>query len=247
MKIICVLTNDSIKEQISKIKKFHNLIYAIEIRIDTFYPNDLKLAEKLIVFIRNKLPKVKIILTFRKFEEGGKIKITEAERKAVIKQLILQFKSFFDFIDIEFNSTIRDEIKVLAQKNKKNIIFSTHFLENFKEKQIYDNLNKISIYLKSKKIKKYLVKVVANMDDFSKYFETLRKIYKIFKSNSVKNYTFFTTGKTSLISRCICVVLNMPTYVAIKKPVIKTQPEIYNLLLALREFGIKYKKTSHKI
>lgn len=243
MKIACVLTSNLTKNQISKINKFKNLIYAIEIRADTFYPNKIHLIKETIELIKNKFPKIKIILTFRKFEEGGKTKISENKRKIIIENLISNFKKFLDFIDIEFNSTIKDDIYEIAKKNKKFIIFSSHFLNSFKEKEIYERLNQISTYLKSKKIKKYIVKIVININNFSKYFEILRKIHQFCLSKGIKNYTFFTTGKTSLISRCVNVILDMPlAYVAVKKPVIKTQPSIDDFIVAIRKLGINTSK-----
>lgn len=243
MKIVCVLTNKSINEQLSKIKKFQNLVYAVEIRADTFYPKDIQLINKLTKLIRKKFPKTKLIFTFRKFEEGGKIKISENKRKKIVKDIISHSIKFFDFIDVEFNSPIKDEIYKIIKKNKKIVIFSIHLLSNFKESTIYKKLNQISYYLKLKKIKKYIIKIVINLNDYSKYFKILKKIHQTCKSKNIRNYTFFTTGKTSLLSRCISVILNMPlTYVAVKKPVIKTQPDIVQLMTALEKFGVNISK-----
>ncbi|MCS7231640.1 MAG: type I 3-dehydroquinate dehydratase [Elusimicrobiota bacterium] len=235
MKIVCVLTNNLPEKQILKIKKFRKFIYALEIRVDTFYPNIEKIKD-IIYYIKKHLPKIKIILTFRKFEEGGRVKIKENIRKKIIKNLIYNLKESIHFIDIEFNSKIKNEIYKEAKKYKKLAIFSIHFLNSFKEKEIYKYLYKIKKFIKIRKINNYIVKIVINISDFKKYFDFLKKIHKIFKN--FKKYTFFTTGKTSLISRAISIILDMAlVYVSIDKPVIKTQPDISQLLATLKKFG----------
>ncbi|MEN3013789.1 MAG: type I 3-dehydroquinate dehydratase [Endomicrobiia bacterium] len=238
MKIACVLINDRFYNQFLKIKKYYKFIYAIEIRVDTFYP-DLQKIASIATILKKKFPDIQLILTFRKFEEGGKIKISEEKRKETILNFLKTFKNLFNFVDIEFKSPIKYEIYEFLKKNKKNIIFSIHFLKKYKENTLYKELLQIKNYIKDKRIKNYIVKVVAKISDFSEYFKTLKKTYKILKDI---NYTFFTTGKTSTISRCISVILEMPlVYAALTKPVIKTQPDISELLSSLKKLGLENK------
>mgnify|MGYP001772860903 CR=1 FL=1 len=235
MKIVCVLINDvDLKKQLNIIKKYEKNIYAVEIRADTFYPETEKISF-LLKFINIKFPKLKKILTFRHFSEGGKIKITENQRKNFIISLLSNNFSYIDYVDIEFNSKIKEEIINYIKKYKKAVVLSIHYLNklislrNFKQ-----DLKNIAKYIKNKGINKYTIKVVLKIDYLKQYFNFLKETYSFNKTN----LTFFTVGKTSLVSRAIGVVLDMPlVYVATKSPVIASQPDISKLLKVLKSIG----------
>ncbi len=234
MKIVCVITKEDLQQQIKTIKKYKNYIYAVEVRIDTFYPDKEK-VDKILKLLYKRFPKIKKIITFRKFSEGGKIKIGENQRKNFLIPVITNNYSYIDYVDIEFNSKIKNEIIKYIKEHKKIVILSAHFLTNkpISFSKFNKKLEEILKYVKLQRIN-YIIKVVLNINKFKQYFNFLRTIYAIDK----KNVSFFTIGKTSLISRAIGVVLNMPlVYVTTKSPVIASQPDISKFLAVLKNMG----------
>ncbi|MFN3550995.1 MAG: hypothetical protein ACK4WJ_04230, partial [Endomicrobiia bacterium] len=58
-------------------------------------------------------------------------------------------------------------------------------------------------------------------------------------TKNLKKTTFFTIGKISLISRIIGIILKMPLiYVATKKPVVSTQPDVKQIIKYLSKIGL---------
>ncbi|MCX7956925.1 MAG: type I 3-dehydroquinate dehydratase [Endomicrobia bacterium] len=233
MKIACVILNNNIEKQLSIISKNINLIYATEIRIDTFYPKINK-AINILHLIKKNFPKIKTILTFRKFEEGGKIKVSEKIREKIIKEIILNQKKYLDFVDIEYDSQIKKNIISIAKKLNKKVILSFHSLKTINDIKIIKKVKNIKNYIKNNN-NKFIIKIVFLPKNFKQYFNLLKEINKIIKLHKA---TVFTIGKTSLISRIIGIILNIPiTYVATLKPAIKSQPSLKDLIKAIKKFG----------
>ncbi|MFN3247666.1 MAG: type I 3-dehydroquinate dehydratase, partial [Leptonema sp. (in: bacteria)] len=166
---------------------------------------------------------------------GGKIKVKEELRKEIIVDLIKKYHKYIDFVDIEYNSKIKKEIKKILKKYDKNLIISLHIFKS------EPTMKKIKIILKD--IKKFinfgknknLIKIVIKSDNFKYYFNILKELYK---TKNLKKTTFFTIGKISLISRIIGIILKMPLiYVATKKPVVSTQPDIKQIIKYLSKIG----------
>lgn len=234
MKIACVITKENLQQQIKIIKKYKNYIYAVEVRIDTFYPDKEKI-NKILEFLHKNFPKIKKIITFRKFSEGGKIKIGENQRKNFLISVITNNSNYIDYVDIELNSKIKNRIIKYIKEYKKVAILSAHYLANHSISlpKLKKHLKEISKYVKLQKIN-CIIKVVIKINNFKQYFNFLKVIYNL----NNKNITFFTTGKTSLTSRSIGVLLDMPlVYVATKSPVIASQPDISTFLKTLRNIG----------
>lgn len=235
--LVAVLTNGNIQNQIRILKTYIKYISFIEIRVDTFYPN-INQVEKILTKLKQIFPKIKIILTFRAKNEGGKIKITEKLRKKIIIDLLKKYNKYIDFVDIEYRSKIKKEIRKIVQKKyNKNLIISSHIFTPEpslkKIKNIITNIKKFISFYKNKSI----IKIAISSDNFKYYLNILKEVHKI---TDFKKTTFFTIGKTSLLSRSIAIILNMPlVYVAIKKPVISTQPSINQIIEVLSQMGFK--------
>ena len=234
MSIVCVLTNKNIDKQISIVKKYKKHIYAIEIRVDTFYPKIEKIIH-ILEKIKKNLPEIKIILTFRKFSEGGKVRIAEDKRKEILIEILSEKHKLIDYIDIEFNSKIKKDLLLAVKKYKKTLIVSSHFIKKqIGIKKFVKIIRLMDKFLKQNE-QKGIIKIVIKSDNFKHYFKFLKEIYRI----KLKNLTFFATGKMSLLSRSINVLLKMPLiYIAILKPVISTQPNIKDFTKTLKKIGI---------
>lgn len=226
MNLATIITNTNFETQMFLLKKYSHHIKFIELRIDTFYPE-----KETIKNVLNKIKSLnkKIVLTFRSFSEGGKLKISETKILSFVIEILSQNKQEIDFLDIEINSKIKPQLVQLAKKFNKKIIFSTHFLSSNEQ----DNLKKLNKLLP--KIKNFsknnYVKIVAKIDNFKNYWEILKLVFG-------KNITFFTVGKTSLISRLIATIIDMPIiFVSLNKPVIKSQPDIKTLISNLKKLG----------
>lgn len=267
MNIIAVITKQNLNTQLKILRKYSHSVNVVELRLDSFYPINYEQINKLFINLKSKIINLKSIITFRHFSEGGKVKVNDQERKNIISNLIFQNHKLIDYIDIEFSSSIRDDIISLGQKYNKKIIVSKHFLtknytENFKK------LQKILLPMFSLTREEHIiVKLVTNVDKFENYLAQLRYVYSLllrkclttntiihnlksttirnrhlnvgYVYNTFKNFTFFTIGKTALISRLISCILKMPLiYVTPLKPVIPTQPNLKTLLENLKKLGL---------
>lgn len=232
MNLVGVLTYPQQEKQIKLLKKYKQYIFAVEIRVDTFYPEVIKVSQ-ILKRLKKIFPKVKTIITFRNKKEGGKIDIKEQIRKQVISFLLTENHKFIDYIDIEYKSKIRDEIVFLAKQFSKKLILSYHFLKPIQKSTFVKSLSSIKKMVKNKK-QNIVVKIVINTDNFNYYFQLLKEVYK-----TKLNFTFFTVGRTSLLSRCFAFLLNMPlVYAGILKPVIKTQPDLCSTIQLAKNLGI---------
>ncbi len=232
--IVGVLTSKNIVHQFNLLRKYKNFVSFVEVRIDTFYKDKTSQKMLLDVFkkIRDFLPNVKIIVTFRKFDEGGVIKVSENTRFYVLSKILEKYSQYVDLIDIEFFSKIKHKVIELVKKYKKTIILSYHELSsNVDGKKIIKVSKQIENLAKIKKCK-YFVKIVFRCERFSDYLEVLKSYYSRYKNiNIFKKIAIFTVGKTSLLTRFLCLLLNMPlVYGAISSAVIPTQPSIIKLI-----------------
>jgi 3-dehydroquinate dehydratase-1 len=112
---VCAVITDSIDGKALK-RAEEQGADLVELRLDTF--KDRK-------GIKEKLEKIElpVLLTIRSKREGGKIKIGDAERLALFKELT----PYVDFIDIELSSRgILAEVLRTAKKWKKTAIVSYH-------------------------------------------------------------------------------------------------------------------------
>jgi 3-dehydroquinate dehydratase type I len=234
--LVAVITNNNINYQLALLKKYKSLINAIEIRVDTFYKeNKIEETFKIIKKIKEHFPDSKIIITFRKFDEGGYKKVTEKTRGFIISNIVTKCHRYIDFIDIEYFSKIKNQIINLAKNYKKTVILSFHELTKTpKTKKILKIAKQMQKFIKTKKCK-YLIKIVFKNDLFANYLKVLKAIYLTEKRN-FKKISIFTTGKTSLISRTICMILDMPiVYGATARPVVASQPSVFKLA-RIKEF-----------
>jgi 3-dehydroquinate dehydratase type I len=241
--IVGVLTSKNIEQQLYLLKKNKNFISFLEIRIDSFYKN--KTIEKIpyvLKKIKDLLPEVKTILTFRKFEEGGCIKISENTRFDVISKILEKYYQYIDFVDIEFFSEIKNKVIQLVKKYKKTIILSYHRfnlntdIKNIKK--IIGDIKKIQKFVTIKKCR-YIIKIVFQCNQFRDYLKILKNVYNMPNKTNFKKITIFTIGKTSLLTRVVCLILNMPlVYGATISSVIPTQPTIIELIRIKKLIGI---------
>ena len=232
--LVAVFTCENINKQLSLLKKYKNFIDSVEIRVDSFYKNNkIKEIPNIIKNIKDAIPKIKIIITFRKLEEGGCVKVYEKTRQFVITELLKSSHQYINFVDIEFFSKIKNKIINLAKKYKKIVILSFHKLDkNFKLNEVTKIIKKMQKFVNSNK-KHCIIKIVVYCDSLYKYIEILKSahIKPTTKTKVFKNISIFSVGKTSILSRLICFVLDMPiVYAALSKAVIKTQPTIKQIV-----------------
>ncbi len=231
--LVAVFTCENINKQLSLLKKYKNFIDSVEIRVDSFYKNNkIKEIPNIIKNIKDAIPKIKIIITFRRLEEGGCVKVSEKTRQFVITELLKSSHQYINFVDIEFFSKIKNKIINLAKKYKKIVILSFHKLNtNFMLNEITKIIQKMQKFVSNRK--HYIIKIVVFCDSLDKYIEILKSAYAktTTKTKVFKNISIFSVGKTSILSRLICLVLDMPiVYAALSKAVIKTQPTIKQLV-----------------
>lgn len=224
------LTKNDFNRQIKLLRKYTSKIKFLEIRADTFYPekeNITKILTKISPLIKQK--KISTILTFRSFSEGGKIKLSPQKITNFVSQILHENQKHINFIDIEINLRNKKQLINTTKKYNKKIIYSVHYLNNNEDTNI-DKIRKLKIKNKGY----HILKIVAKIDSFNKYFETLKNL----KHKNYHNTTFFTVGKTSLLSRLISVILKMPlVFVSLAKPVIKSQPDIKTFLSSIHKIG----------
>ncbi len=229
-----VLSNKNSKMELLLLKQNLKYIKFIELRADMFYP-DLELVHKMLKHLSsfNK----KIILTFRSVLEGGKIKVSNTKIFDFISTILSQNSNNIDYLDIELLSKNKTKLVQLAKKYDKKIIFSSHLI-NVNEKYNISRIKSLIPKILSLKKNGNIIKIVSKTDNFKNYFETLKQLFKSKQLHQKYPVTFFTIGKTSLISRLIGIILNMPIiFVSLTKPVIKSQPDIKSILKNLEKLG----------
>ncbi len=232
--IVAVLTYPNIQQQLKLLRYYLKYISAIELRIDTFWPHNIKKIPILLFQLRRSFPQKAIIVTFRFYKEGGKLKISETQRLKVISEIVSQYHKFINYIDIEYFSLIYKDVLKLAQRYNLKTIVSWHLLTKTTKVNFIKKITKLKPLQNKKNL---FIKIVVNEPEFNSYFEKLRLIFKKFKT--FKKLTFFTIGNTSLFSRIIGYILEMPfIYAASQKPVITTQPSIKSLIKIFKKMGL---------
>jgi 3-dehydroquinate dehydratase/shikimate dehydrogenase len=180
--MICIsITAKKTKEALQDISIANKIADVIEIRTD--YLSDLDLP------ILLKSAKKPVIITHRKYDEGGFLQTHENERLEILKSAI---KLRAEFIDIEYTpgNEIINELKKLKRKTK--IILSYH---NFKETPT----NLEVIYSKLNKINCDIVKIVTyanSINDNLRIFEFLE---------GKKNLITFCMGEYGQLSRILAI------------------------------------------
>lgn len=233
MNIVGVFTSENIEKQIKLVKKYKDFLYALEVRVDTFYPNIEKVNE-ILAKLKLMFPKLKIILTCRSYKEGGLVKLSDTTRYEILSSILKQNYKHVDWIDIEYLSKIRNKIIFLAKKFSKKLILSYHILKKQNCRQKFNTFLKYFEKLSKKNRNRIVGKIVINTDNFQFYFSLLKFLHK--KNLDI---SFFTVGKTSTLSRCFALMLNMPfVYATILKPVVKTQPDINKIVNLAKSLGL---------
>jgi len=245
--IIAVFTSKNTEKQLNLLKKNQNFIHAIEVRVDTFYKNDFSIEtiSHIIKKIQDFLPKTKIIITFRQFNEGGYIKVSDNTRFYVISKILEESFKNIDYIDIEFYSKIRNKVINLAKKYNKSLILSYHKLKRTNDNEkILKIIKQIVKFAKNSVKCKNFIKIVIKCDKYDYFLEILKNVYKTSKKIDIfKKMTIFSIGKTSLLTRLTSIILDMPlVYGAISTAVIQTQPNIDKLISIKKDLGFIYNK-----
>ena len=181
----------------------------VELRFD--YLNNVQfLTKDFISSLINRIqPKVPVVLTFRKFSEGGQKEIPDDELFQIQKML---FETKPKYVDIEINTEKKNlkEIIALALQNKVSLIFSYH---DFKKtptftnaSSILDNFYKILINemdINSKFIENCIFKLIFTAHSFKDNLLPL-KLCKIKSSKKIKLISLC-MGDKGLFSRIFCV------------------------------------------
>jgi len=181
----------------------------IELRLDYIKKIELLtdfFLEELLSFFKSKIP---VILTFRKFNEGGQLEIENEKRQALINQMINLGPNF---VDIEFDNDddfLKNAIQNASNKNVK-IIFSYH---NFNETPEYKTIIEILTRFKAKfdrltvnlekSSSNYLLKLIF----FAKKIEDNIIPLKICKELGTENQKVisFCMGELGILSRIFCL------------------------------------------
>jgi 3-dehydroquinate dehydratase-1 len=125
----------------------------LEFRVDSFSNKDIKLLAGPLK--RLKARKVPLLLTVRSAKEGGKGKLTDAERLALFNEFI----PLFDAVDIELSSKkIIKEVITKAHNARKLVIVSFH---NFKTTPIMEKL--LSIIKEARRAGADIVKLATKV------------------------------------------------------------------------------------
>ena len=181
----------------------------IEFRFD--YINEAELiTHSLLKELMSTLPpKIPIIFTFRRKQEGGQYDLSRNERLDVLRHLI-EVKP--DYLDIEINSE-SEILKVvidLAYDNKVNLIFSYHdFEKSVTYEETAEILNKFDEKLKHElsidgyKINGSIFKIISTAEVIDDTVQVLNICIKL--SRQDKKFVCFAMGEVGLLSRILCV------------------------------------------
>ena len=181
----------------------------IEFRFD--YINEAELiTHSLLKELMSTLPpKIPIIFTFRRKQEGGQYDLSRNERLDVLRHLI-EVKP--DYLDIEINSE-SEILKVvidLAYDNKVNLIFSYHdFEKSVTYEETAEILNKFDEKLKHElsvdgyKINGSIFKIISTAEVIDDTVQVLNICIKL--SRQDKKFVCFAMGEVGILSRILCV------------------------------------------
>ncbi len=200
--------------EISELKKELGILLKlkpdiIELRLD--YINKIELLtdvflKELLSFIERKIP---VILTFKKFSEGGRLDIEIEKRHALINQMINLSPTFVDIEIDNDDGFLKNAIQNASSKNVK-IIFSYH---NFNETPEYETIIEILTKFKAKfdrltvnlekSSSNYLLKLIF----YAKRIEDNIIPLKICKELATKNQKVisFCMGELGILSRIFCL------------------------------------------
>ncbi|MEA2037876.1 MAG: shikimate dehydrogenase [Nanoarchaeota archaeon] len=178
--IIASTTNEALKDM----RKCSKLADIIELRLDYIKKPNLKL-------LLAKAPKP-VIVTVRKKNEGGKLKIDEKNRIDLLKKAI-DLKA--NFIDVEISTKSLKELIKKAKKSKTKVIVSYHNFKKTNKKEIIDKYNKI------KKLNPDIIKIVTHANSIDDNIPILDLIKKAKKEN--KKIIALCMGEKGEISRIL--------------------------------------------
>ncbi len=204
-----VETNEihQLKKKIDEILKLGPNI--IEFRLD--YIKDiesltLNFLKELLNLIGVKIP---VILTFRKFSEGGKLDIEDKKRFDLINQVINLSPTYVDIEMDNDDEFLQNAIKKASNKNVK-IIFSYH---NFDKTPDYETVIEILSKFKAKFDKltvnlekspsNYLIKLIFYAKNFEDNIIPLRICRELGTEN--QKIISFCMGELGILSRIFCL------------------------------------------
>lgn len=204
-----VETNEihQLKKKIDEILKLGPNI--IEFRLD--YIKDiesltLNFLKELLNLIGVKIP---VILTFRKFSEGGKLDIIDKKRFDIINQVINLSPTYVDIEMDNDDEFLQNAIKKASNKNVK-IIFSYH---NFDKTPDYETVIEILSKFKAKFDKltvnlekspsNYLIKLIFYAKNFEDNIIPLRICRELGTEN--QKIISFCMGELGILSRIFCL------------------------------------------
>lgn len=130
--IVASLLGDDATGDLGEAEKYADIL---ELRIDTMRDETVEEIHR-----RTERP---LILTYRRRAEGGFYEGDEGIRK----ERIISLLSFADFVDIEINSEIRDEIIDACRKEKVKCIVSFHDMEKTPSKEELERIAEESLNL----------------------------------------------------------------------------------------------------
>ena len=181
----------------------------IEFRLDYINEAELITHSFLKELMSTLPPKIPIIFTFRRKQEGGQYDLSRNERLDVLRHLI-EVKP--DYIDIEINSE-SEILKVvidLAYDNKVNLIFSYHdFEKSVTYEETAEILNKFDEKLKHElsvdgyKINGSIFKIISTAEVIDDTVQVLNICIKL--SRQDKKFVCFAMGEVGILSRILCV------------------------------------------
>ena len=154
-------------------------------------------------------PKIPIIFTFRKKQEGGQYDLSTNERLDVLRHLI-EIKP--DYIDIEINSEseVLKNLIDLAYANKVKLIFSYHDFEKLvtyeETTEIlhrFDEMLKNELFIDLNKINGSIFKIISTAHVFNDNIRVLNICKKL--SQQDKKFVCFAMGEVGMFSRILCV------------------------------------------
>jgi len=154
-------------------------------------------------------PKIPLIFTFRRKQEGGQYDLSINERLEVLRHLI---EAKPDYLDIEINSEskILKSLIDLAYENKVKLIFSFHdFEKSVTYEETAEILNRFDKKLKNKlsinvdKINRSIIKIIFTAQVFDDNVQILNICKKL--SQQDKKFVCFAMGEVGLLSRILCV------------------------------------------
>ena len=187
---------------------FHyiNINYnAVEIRVDCFIKEILKVSENISFLIESLKQKIcflrffieiPLIFTIRTVNEGGFFKENYKFYSSIIKNMLKTY--FFDFYDIEYNEMNTLLINNLLKKSPKTrIILSKHFTNNFScEQKIMEIFNRmLNISNDFKNIS--FIKIILNEKCSDKIYDKIQNKIK----NISKTVLVFKLGERGIITR----------------------------------------------